>query len=52
MSELFVSIMEGLKEVGEMTGNAEAAATAQYYLENGVDDTDTIDEKADELITV
>ena len=51
MSELFESIMQGFKEIGELTHNEDVIDAAQYYLENGAD-TETTDKESNELITV
>ena len=35
MSEVFESIMNGFKEIGELTGNTELVAAAEFYLQYG-----------------
>ena len=52
MSELFESIMNGFKEIGELTGNTELAESAEFYLEHGADADEIKEDEKKNLITV
>lgn len=48
MSELFESIMNGFKEIGELTDNTELVAAAEFYLQHGAH-ADEIEEAEEEV---
>lgn len=48
MSELFESIMNGFKEIGELTGNTELIESAGFYLEHGAP-ADTVAKSEEEI---
>lgn len=48
MSELFESIMNGFKEIGQLTGNTELIESAEFYLEHEAP-ADTVEKSEEEI---